>query len=81
MKELTYTEAVLEAFREEMQRDEKVFHLCGGLGPLAGLIVTVTGISVTAPKTSETATRNASVRSPTVASTAEAVWRAAAVGV
>ena len=38
MKELTYTEAVLEAFREEMQRDEKVFHLCGGLGPLASLI-------------------------------------------
>jgi pyruvate dehydrogenase E1 component beta subunit len=38
MSELTYAEAVLEAFREEMRRDEKVFHLCGGLGPLAGLI-------------------------------------------
>ena len=38
MKELTYAEAVLEAFREEMQRDEKVFHLCGGLGALASLI-------------------------------------------
>ena len=38
MKELTYIEALLEAFREEMRRDEKVFHLCGGLGPLAGLI-------------------------------------------
>jgi pyruvate dehydrogenase E1 component beta subunit len=38
MPELTYTEAVLEAFREEMQRDDKVFHLCGALGPLASLI-------------------------------------------
>jgi pyruvate dehydrogenase E1 component beta subunit len=38
MRELTYTEAVMEAFREEMRRDDKVFHLCGGLGPLAGLI-------------------------------------------
>jgi pyruvate dehydrogenase E1 component beta subunit len=38
MHEVTYTEAVLEAFREEMRRDPKVFHLCGGLGPLAGLI-------------------------------------------
>ncbi len=38
MKEVTYGEAVLEAFREEMRRDSKVFHLCGGLGPLAGLI-------------------------------------------
>jgi len=38
MRELTYTDALLEAFREEMRRDEKVFHLCGGLGPLAGLI-------------------------------------------
>ena len=38
MKELTYIEAILEAFREEMRLDDKVFHLCGGLGPLAGLI-------------------------------------------
>ena len=38
MPELTYTEAVLEAFREEMRRDPTVFHLCGGLGPLASLI-------------------------------------------
>jgi len=38
MRELTYTEALLEAFREEMRRDEKVFHLCGGLGALASLI-------------------------------------------
>src|SRR5918994_646407 len=38
MRELTYTEALLEAFREEMRRDAKVFHLCGGLGPLQSLI-------------------------------------------
>jgi pyruvate dehydrogenase E1 component beta subunit len=38
MRELTYTEAIIEAFREEMRRDPTVFHLCGGLGPLAGLI-------------------------------------------
>ena len=38
MREITYSEAVLEAFREEMRRDEKVFHLCGGLGPLAALV-------------------------------------------
>lgn len=38
MREITYTEALLEAFREEMRRDEKVFHLCGGLGTLASLI-------------------------------------------
>jgi pyruvate/2-oxoglutarate/acetoin dehydrogenase E1 component len=38
MRELTYTEAVLEAFSEEMRRDGKVFHLCGALGPLERLI-------------------------------------------
>ncbi len=38
MREITYAEAMLEAFREEMARDEKVFHLCGALGPLAGLV-------------------------------------------
>ena len=38
MRELTYTEALLEAFREEMRRDDKVFHLCGGLGVLEQLI-------------------------------------------
>jgi pyruvate/2-oxoglutarate/acetoin dehydrogenase E1 component len=38
MKELTYTEALLEAFTEEMRRDEKVFHICGNLGPLAALV-------------------------------------------
>ena len=38
MPELTYTQATVEAFREEMRRDPKVFHLCGGLGPLASLI-------------------------------------------
>jgi pyruvate dehydrogenase E1 component beta subunit len=38
MRELTYSEALLEAFREEMRRDDKVFHLCGGLGALASLI-------------------------------------------
>ena len=34
MREITYTEAVLEAFREEMRRDSTIFHLCGGLGAL-----------------------------------------------
>ena len=38
MREITYVEAMLEAFREEMARDETVFHLCGALGPLATLI-------------------------------------------
>jgi pyruvate dehydrogenase E1 component beta subunit len=38
MREITYTEALMEAFREEMRRDDEVFHLCGGLGALAGLI-------------------------------------------
>jgi pyruvate/2-oxoglutarate/acetoin dehydrogenase E1 component len=38
MREITYPEAILEAFCEEMRRDEKVFHLCGALGPLERLI-------------------------------------------
>ena len=38
MKELTYVEALIEAFREEMRRDEKVFHICGNHGALAALI-------------------------------------------
>jgi pyruvate dehydrogenase E1 component beta subunit len=38
MREITYNEAVMEAFREEMRRDDKVFHMCGGLGPLESLI-------------------------------------------
>jgi pyruvate dehydrogenase E1 component beta subunit len=38
MRELTYSAALLEAFSEEMRRDDKVFHLCGALGPLEGLI-------------------------------------------
>ena len=38
MRELTYGEAMMEAFREEMRRDDKVFHLCGNLGPLASLV-------------------------------------------
>jgi pyruvate/2-oxoglutarate/acetoin dehydrogenase E1 component len=38
MREITYTEALMEAFREEMRREAKVFHLCGGLGTLASLI-------------------------------------------
>jgi pyruvate/2-oxoglutarate/acetoin dehydrogenase E1 component len=38
MREITYTEALLEAFGEEMRRDEKVFHLCGALGPLERFI-------------------------------------------
>jgi pyruvate/2-oxoglutarate/acetoin dehydrogenase E1 component len=38
MRELTYTEALLEAFSEEMRRDDKVFHLCGALGLLERLI-------------------------------------------
>jgi pyruvate/2-oxoglutarate/acetoin dehydrogenase E1 component len=38
MREITYTEALMEAFREEMRRDTRIFHLCGGLGALASLI-------------------------------------------
>jgi len=38
VREITYIQALMEAFTEEMRRDEKVFHICGGLGPLAGLI-------------------------------------------
>jgi pyruvate dehydrogenase E1 component beta subunit len=38
MREITYTEALMEAFREEMRRDARVFHLCGALGPLGSLI-------------------------------------------
>jgi len=38
MREITYGEALLEAFQEEMRRDERVFHLCGGLGSLEALI-------------------------------------------
>ena len=38
MREITYTEAILEAFTEERRRDDKVFHLCGSLGPLERLI-------------------------------------------
>ena len=34
MREITYTEALLEAFGEEMRRDDRVFHLCGALGLL-----------------------------------------------
>lgn len=38
MREITYVAALVEAFQEEMRRDAKVFHLCGGLGPLESLI-------------------------------------------
>ena len=38
MREITYTEALLEAFGEEMRRDDRVFHLCGALGLLERLI-------------------------------------------
>ncbi len=38
MREVTYVEALMEAFTEEMRRDDKVFHLCGNHGPLAALI-------------------------------------------
>ena len=38
MREITYVAALVEAFQEEMRRDDKVFHLCGGLGPLESLI-------------------------------------------
>lgn len=38
MRELTHTEAIIEAFQEEMRRDSRVFHLCGALGPLERLI-------------------------------------------
>ena len=34
MREITYSEAILEAFQEEMRRDDTVFHLCGALGAL-----------------------------------------------
>ena len=37
MREITYPEALIEGIREEMRRDEKVFHLCGTPGVLAGL--------------------------------------------
>ena len=39
MREITYVEALVEAFQEEMRHDEKVFHLIGsGLGPLESLV-------------------------------------------
>ena len=38
MREITFVDALIEAFQEEMRRDEKVFHLCGGLGPLEALL-------------------------------------------
>ena len=38
MREITYSEALMEAFSEEMRRDEKVFHICGNVGPLGSLI-------------------------------------------
>ncbi len=38
MREISYMAALLEAFQEEMRRDDKVFHLCGGLGPLETMI-------------------------------------------
>ena len=38
MREITFVDAVIEAFQEEMRRDGKVFHLCGGLGPLEVLL-------------------------------------------
>jgi hypothetical protein len=37
MREISYAEAIMEAFREEMRRDDRVFHICGNLGPLAAL--------------------------------------------
>ena len=33
MREISYADAIMEAFRGEMRRDEKVFHICGNLGP------------------------------------------------
>ena len=38
MREITYAEAIMEAFREEMRRDDRVFHITGNLGPLAALV-------------------------------------------
>ena len=38
MREISYADAIMEAFREEMRRDEKVFHICGNLGPLSSLV-------------------------------------------
>ena len=38
MREITFVQALIEAFEEEMRRDSQVFHLCGGLGPLESLL-------------------------------------------
>ena len=38
MREITFVQALREAFEEEMRRDSQVFHLCGGLGPLESLL-------------------------------------------
>ncbi len=38
MREITYMEALIEAFREEMRRDEKVFLIGGAYAPLMSLI-------------------------------------------
>ena len=38
MREITFVQALIEAFEEEMRRDSQVFHLCGGLGPLECLL-------------------------------------------
>lgn len=38
MKNITFVQALIQAFEEEMRRDSQVFHLCGGLGPLESLL-------------------------------------------
>ena len=38
MRNITFVQALVEAFQEEMRRDSRVFHLCGGLGPLESLM-------------------------------------------
>ncbi|HAL47042.1 MAG TPA: alpha-ketoacid dehydrogenase subunit beta, partial [Dehalococcoidia bacterium] len=37
MRELTIDDAILEAFQEEMRRDNRVFHLAGSVGNLNSL--------------------------------------------
>ncbi|GIT13869.1 MAG: hypothetical protein CM1200mP35_06890 [Chloroflexota bacterium] len=45
MRNITFVQALVEAFQEEMRRDSRVFHLCGGLGPLESLMARIWGNS------------------------------------
>jgi len=44
MRELTYAEAIREALREEMLRDERVFILGEDVGALGGIFTVVKGL-------------------------------------